>query len=513
MKDFTKLNPIDYMSIPWKRRWYFLAAALLVIAGVTVYIWRKPVLYKSETTILIETNSLVDQISGGVGDRDRSAERVESVRQLIQSRVFLERLVEDFRLRFSDSVIPMEQAVERVRSQVIVGKKGSNGLSISFYSPDPAVARAVVLRMAEVLIDQNQSSQRDKAAGKDQFLEKELRQAENDLSITEQKIVQFKLAHPGELPEQNATTMNLITGLNTQRVTLDNAIERLSDQKKLLEFRLQEQQKIASLTQSMTSKQEAVVTTPVRQEPMPAMAAVLAAKKNRLSELMGKYSEKHPDVVTLTREVTELEQQLRMYIEAVKSQANPILTPLGQIGKGEEKPPDKAEPDIPRALDETQMAQIRFEINAISESLARREKEREEVSRQVAIQMKKLNLAPTFEQEYLGLNRDQQAKRELVSNLQRRKFDAGIATNAIADKSNEIYRVIDPANLPERPAVPDRLKIILIGLAASLGAGFAAAFAREAFESSFSSEEEVTAALKLPVLICIPQIPAKGNEI
>ena len=46
--------------------------------------------------------------------------------------------------------------------------------------------------------------------------------------------------------------------------------------------------------------------------------------------------------IRVTREVADLERQVRMQSEAAKAQANPVLTPLGQAGKAS----DKAQPEV-----------------------------------------------------------------------------------------------------------------------------------------------------------------------
>jgi len=43
MKDFKNLNPFDYLRIIWRRRWYALAAFLLVCVLVGVYAWFTPI--------------------------------------------------------------------------------------------------------------------------------------------------------------------------------------------------------------------------------------------------------------------------------------------------------------------------------------------------------------------------------------------------------------------------------------------------------------------------------------
>ena len=70
----------------------------------------------------------------------------------------------------------------------------------------------------------------------------------------------------------------------------------------------------------------------------------------------------------------------------------------------------------------------------------------------------------------------------------------------------EQFKILDPARMPERPASPDRPRLYLIALAASIAAGFGAAGMREFFDRTLRTEADVWAALNLMVLATVPSI-------
>ena len=69
--------------------------------------------------------------------------------------------------------------------------------------------------------------------------------------------------------------------------------------------------------------------------------------------------------------------------------------------------------------------------------------------------------------------------------------------------------LIDEANLPEIPASPDRVRIVLMGLLAGLVMGVGASLGRELLDSTLSTEEEAAATLKMPVLVSLNEISKK----
>lgn len=501
MKDFSRLEPIDYFSILWRRRWFFLGAVLLGLVATAGYAWYRPVYYRSETRIIVESSSIFDDTLSSSALRDRTEERANAIRQLVESRTILQRIVEEFRLRSMDSSMPMEDALRAIRRNLDVPKPSGNTFTIAYYAPDPQQAQAILRRLSEILIQTNQAAQRNLAVGKDQFLEQELQEAQRQLAALEDKIRQFKAAHLGELPEQAQANMNALNGLYSQLAALESSLERARDQQKTLEFRLQEQKRLAALARTLTSQSAAGMQAPAEKPSPSALEAQLQAKRALLAEIISRYTDKHPDVQRISQEIRDLEQRLA-------SMPAETLTPLGQK---ETAQPAAAAPGTERVelATEAEIAQAQFELEALGKSIARREKERENLLKSINVYQQRLNMAPALEQELLSLVRDFEAKQKQVENLQAKKFNAQMAANAIADKKFETYRILDEASLPEKPVPPTRLQIVLIGIAASLGAGLAAAFVREYFEPSLADEEEAAAVLKIPVLVSVPEIPGK----
>jgi capsular polysaccharide biosynthesis protein len=68
------------------------------------------------------------------------------------------------------------------------------------------------------------------------------------------------------------------------------------------------------------------------------------------------------------------------------------------------------------------------------------------------------------------------------------------------------FRILDPANLPERPYFPNRLLFLLGGSLAGLAAGLAVALMADHLDHSIRSVRELEAALPFPVLATVPLI-------
>lgn len=79
-------------------------------------------------------------------------------------------------------------------------------------------------------------------------------------------------------------------------------------------------------------------------------------------------------------------------------------------------------------------------------------------------------------------------------------------------QQGETFRVIEPARLPDRPAGPNRFRLLLVGLALALGASGVAVLLAEQVDTSFRRVDEVRATAPMPVLSAIPRITTEQDR-
>ena len=113
---------------------------------------------------------------------------------------------------------------------------------------------------------------------------------------------------------------------------------------------------------------------------------------------------------------------------------------------------------------------------------------------------------PKREQELLSLNRDYQNIKESYDSLLARKLESDISVNMEKKQKGEQFRILDAANLPQKPSEPDMKKLFILVIGAGLGLGGGLIFLLEYMDSSFRKPEEIDALLELPVLCTIPRL-------
>jgi polysaccharide chain length determinant protein (PEP-CTERM system associated) len=503
MKNLANLDPYEYWKIIWRRRWYVLTGFALVSIGTVIYSWRTPNVYRSQSLIMVE-ETIIPQDYARSSDRSSPEEQIAAIRQAVQSRSFAERLIQEFQLLGygSDRKFSMDEAIGALAKNIQVVGTSKNTFEISTVSTEPQLAQTIVRRVVDTLIQSSNSSRKTKAVEADQFVDEQMRQTQQKLLDQEEKIKQFKMAHMGGLPEQSVSNMNALSALNAQLAVTENALQQTRDQQKQLDLQAREQMKTTALSVSILEQPVQSGSANLDTGGTNVTNPLLEAKQKELKALSLKYTPLHPDVVRLTREVEELKRQ-------AEASSSPELNSIEKVGE----PPASAFNEDPTfglgSIGSLVEAENKIRAETIKNSLAKREKERNDLLAQIKIFQSRLNLGPALEQEFSGLSREYESIKQQYASLQNKKFQAELTTSLETSKNSATYRIVDEANLPEKPSFPNRMQIILLGLCGGIVLGIGAAFGRELLDSTVLSEDEVAAVLKLPVLGSVLEIPRK----
>ncbi len=499
MKNFRGYHPLDYLRILWRRRWYVFVVFLMISIGASVYAWLKPNVYKSTSRIKVEPATIPqDYVRPSV--RSTPEDQIAAVRSAVQSRSFLQRMIQDFQLfgyGVAGTEFSMEEAIEAVSRGIEITNISPDTLNIGFSANDPQLAQNLTRRMVETLIQTNTSSRKTRALETDRFLDEQLRQAQQDLAAQEEKIKQFKAKHLGALPEQSQAVMNALNRLDVQIAAVENALESLRERKRLLDTMTQNQNRMQTLTGDLALPGEDLLSA---MGGVDAPDPVLAAKEAELAALAARYTPKHPDVVRATNELETLKQKLakEREEEAKKIELASTENQNAQPAALQSAPDEGILPSMGNV-----------ELESVNNEISRKEKERDAIQSQIRQFQARLNLGPALEQELQALTRDRDTLNQQYTSLQGKKFQSQMTTNLETNKSGDTYVVIDEAYLPEKPLPPTRLQIVLMGLAAALALGIGAALGREILDTTLGSEKEVADVLKLPTLATISEIPRK----
>jgi len=475
-------NPVlQYLDLALHKKWMIIIPFLLS-AVVSIYLCATlPPIYRSETTILVEPqqvpeNYVASTVTGSVQDR------LNTISQQILSRTRLEKVILEFSL-YPEllSQVPMEAVVNTMRRNVEIkveerpdsrGQAAAAAFRLAYFGKDPEVVQKVTDRLAMMYIEENLRVRENLARGTKEFLEKQLQEIEQTLKGREEEIRQFKQTNMGELPEQLEANLRAMDQLQSQKTSVMVSYRDAEDRQLTLERELsQTPQYLAGSGPDQS-----------------ALYQQLERKRQELTALTTRYTELYPDVLRVKKEIQELEQR----IAAINKSGGDIPQENAAI----------LNPAYTRI--KNQVEANRLSLNSIQEEL-------QDIGWKMKRLQQRVENVPKREQELVSLSRDYETIKQSYDAMSARKINAEIAENLETRQKSEQFRVLDPANYPQKPVKPDRLRILGMGLALGLGLGGGLAFATEYMDRSFKRVEDIKASFSFPVLGIIPALTTRED--
>ena len=138
--------------------------------------------------------------------------------------------------------------------------------------------------------------------------------------------------------------------------------------------------------------------------------------------------------------------------------------------------------------------------------IAEKTREQDQIKQQIRIYQDRVQSSPIIEQQYKELTRDHQTALDFYNDLLRKRDQSAMAADLEHHQEGEQFRVLDPANLPDKPAFPNRPLFALQGFGGGLALGLAIAFLLEMKDTSLRTERDIEFTLHLPVLAMVPTI-------
>src|SRR5262249_24381835 len=152
---------------------------------------------------------------------------------------------------------------------------------------------------------------------------------------------------------------------------------------------------------------------------------------------------------------------------------------------------------------------IELELERVDREISKNENAKKEVTAKIARAMSWVNVTPALAQELAVLTRNHQAAKERYEYLSGKKLTSEVAARVDASDTNEMFKVIDQPQLPQKAIRPNRLRITAVGCVVGILLGFAMMLGREYVDSTLSDEEDAADQLKLPVYTSIPNLSQK----
>lgn len=450
--------------------------ALVVCVGAWSYIFLMPDKYESKAKVHIDSATVIRPLMRGMVIEPDISALIRIIQQLMFTRPNLEKIIELSQLaRSQENSGGNTELIERLKKDITIAGGRGDIFDIAYTSQDPEVAKSVVQAVLTVFSEQTEGKALADASDAQRFIEQQIREYEIRLQDAEKAKEEFKRAN-----------LDLLNG-SDQFQTLQKLKEQLLDANTALQQAISRKNVLAEqVTEIQESSED--WSLPTATQEISSGNARIESLKDKRTELLLKYTERHPEIIEIDKLIEVLkvqeeqaktagaESQLDDNVDATaaaigaEKMANPYVQAL-KMGF------DNAQAEV--ASNQTLVESIRGRIAKLEEGL---------------------NERLTIETEMKNLNRDYETISGKYSELLERREQAHI-TERVDDQTSRLkFKIADPPSKPSKPSFPNRKLFYSLVLLVAVVLGFGVAFLVYFIRPVFMSTRQVRLVTGLPSL-------------
>jgi polysaccharide chain length determinant protein (PEP-CTERM system associated) len=475
MENTPAFHPLDYVSALRRRKWWLITPIVLaVIVGVALAMLL-PRKYKSFTVLGISLPALSGQVLSEY-QRLSGQERSRYLNQVLLSPPVVERVAKDVGLA---ARMPLDNAVDLIAANTRVSlppldpnvPPGSvEQFFVEFTHAEPEMAQRVANTLAEAFIDESSMKRTVRAQETAMFIHEKLEESQTRLRELEAKRRVAQESYMGALPEQTQSNVALVQGLQIQLTNLTNEYTTTQERLTYIDRQL-------SIARPEIEAEAAAAGAPMIS---PAAVRVMQLEKE-LASALNVYTENYPTIPRLRAQLEAAKA------EAAKDASQPEEQQLAKL---------KANPEYRSLVSEKEDLKLR---------LSSLERQRAEMSAQIARYTSRVETAPRVAQQMVSLDREYELEKAHYADLTRQLREAELAEGVEMSRGSEQFTIIARANYPSTPDSPQVPRLMLITILAGVCLGGALALGREYLDRSIHDARALND-IELPVLGEIPRI-------
>jgi len=453
---------LDDVRGAWRFRWFAIAAASVVAAAGWTVVFALPDRYQSTASVFVDTRTpLKPALKDLTVEQDVDAQ-INYVRQSLLARPELEKIARE------TGVLPDSVTNERERERILsmlsdrivlsVSSAGTQGderstagtmYTIIYQDSDPERSTKVVKTLLDTFIEHVLGGKREGSENVQKFLGARLKDYEQRLSAAEDRIAAFKKQNLGLMPsEQGGFFAQLQSEADAAKKANTDLSVALS-RKEELTHQLHGDMAVSAAGSSAPSMGPQGISNGGD------TLSRIQETQAKLDELLLRFTDKHPDVISMQETLAELKKRRATELENLRHGDASAVAASG-------------------AGNNPVYQSIQLELNKVDVEIAALRREAAQHEDTVADLRKRLNTAPQVEAEFQQLNRDYAVNKAeytaLLENYQKARLGEQ------ADNAGSMrFEVVEPPQEPVAPVWPRRNHLIAeIWLAAlAVGAGLA----------------------------------------
>ena len=519
MEEHTK-EIRDYIIVLRKNKWIILAIMTAILVITIMLAALLPPTYRSTATILIEQQDIPSDLVRSTVT-SYAAERIQTIQARVMSRTNLLEIIKKFELyRDEIKVKTTEEIVGEMRADTKLDvisaevvdprtgrqSKATIAFSLSYEGKGRASVQRVANELTSLYLNENLRSRTQKAEETSLFLKEESVRLGDHISELEQRLAEFKQNNSDIMPDLQQLNLQVLQRTEAEIEQIISQMQSLQERKFYLEGQL------ALLDPTESS--------------VPSASYVLKVREAEYASAKSRYSDDHPDVLRLKREIEILEDEVSAtpgsramsselralkpelallndkytdsHPDVMKMQTRIASLEAGIVAEKKANGGYTEKPSNPAYITlKAQLEGVLSDVRALSD-------QKKAAKKKLLDLESRLIKSPQVEREYLVLTRDYENALVRYRETKTKEMQANVAQQLEEERKGERFTLIDPAALPEEPVSPNRPLILFLGFVLSLGSGVGYALVSDAMSSVVRGTRNVRALVGVLPLSVIP---------
>lgn len=508
----------DYFAILRKRRRLLLMVGLPIVALGAVLALALPDVYRSSGQIEIEGAQNVRSNPNSLAhDPDESPyadQYVRSLSTVVLGDRNLARLLGEQQL-YDDQAEDPAGALEKLRGDINVDivtvpildpntgreREVVTAFTVGYDNKNPQRAQEGAAWLVEAFLAENRNDRQRQASGTAKFYAGEAERMRVHVAGLESKLAEFKQKNAGKLPELNEVNMNVMDRTESDIQDVESQMQALRRERVFLVSQLQQARSASPEGGNVRALEDEYARKSVQYDQShpdlialrrqidqaraggsggagASLTAQLQTQRSILAEARQRYSEDHPDVQRITRNIASLQARIASGETSDRSAAG----------------------DSPMAM------QVQTQLNATDSQLGALQARAMELRTKLSGLEGRMSAAPEVEREYQGVTRDLASARAKYDELLKRQMDAEVSEAAISGGTADKFRVKSSPKTPDAPAKPARLAIFIIALVLGTIASLTAVIMAQLFDQTVRGPRDIQDILGVTPLTAVPVI-------
>lgn len=458
----------------WRRRWLAIGVTWITAVLGMAAVWLIPNRYEANARIYVDTQTVLKPLMAGLAFQPDTDQQVKMLARTLVSRPNVDQILKLTHPSPLTTTLAREQAIDRLIERIKVESSGGNLYLISVRDPNPTAAKAVVAALLDLFVGNGTSAKQRDSSEAGTFIDAQIRGYETKLSQAEDRLKDFKIRNFG------------VSGVSAQDYFARTSA--ISDEVTRLQIAYAAAEQSREALKHELSSEDPHLPADAANSVLASAATELDsridAQKKQLDELLRRYTDAHPDVISARQTIRQLETQRNAERVAAKAggkrSGSAATSPVFQRIR------------VSLADAEANVASLGSQLSAQRARLAELRGTASKV--------------PQAEAELAQLNRDYDVIRHNYELLVARREAASLGLKMDESAQLADFRVIEPPHVTPKAVFPDRKALALLSMLASLGAGIGLAYVLNLIHPTFSAPKQLEAATKRPVIGMISSV-------